>query len=354
MYVEYYNFQGLPFQLTSDHRFFFNNGPHKRAEAYLRFGLGQGEGFVVITGEIGAGKTTLVNYVLSKLTRTNKTTAQLVTSQLEAGSMLQMVAAAFGIPGTFDDKAGSLRAIEAFLRQNHEAGRQALLFVDECQNIPVAALEELRMLTNFQADDAGLLQVCLVGQPQFRETLASKELEQLRQRVITTYHLEALSEAETRDYIEHRLRTVGWSDDPSISDDAFAAIHLETGGVPRRINMLCNRILLYGFLEDTHRIDGALVADVVKELSREGLPAPSKEQPAEQEAAAPDLKEEPAAEAADEAPSAAQHAQSATISRVSDLQISRRLTAVEAMVKAQNEKLERLLKLIEGDNHKVG
>ena len=358
MYTEYYKLRGLPFRLTPDHRFFCNNGPHKRAEAYLGFGLSQGEGFVVITGEIGTGKTTLINHVLSKLTQSQRITAQLVTTQLEAENMLRMVVSAFGISDNLTNKADRLRAIETFLQDNYRIGQQTLLFVDECQNLPVSALEELRMLSNFQYEDKGLLQICLVGQPQFRQILASDDLEQLRQRVVTTFHLEPLNQEESRQYIEHRLNRVGWRNDPSFSEEAFTLIYKETGGLPRKINTLCNRLLLFGQLEDTHRINEDLVQEVVDELRKEGLPTvadkvqePVVQQPAVQASVAPDPPVEAPANTTVQGRSASEQVQMAT---VSDLQIARRLLSIERLLKSQNEKLDEVLKMIHSSTPKVG
>ncbi len=190
---------------------------------------------------------------------------------LDAENMLRSVAVKFDVPQEGIDKATLLKRIETFLIDNHRVGKPVLLFVDEAQNLPHSALEELRMLSNIQLDSRPLLQIYLVGQPEFRHTLASKDLDQLRQRVITSYHLGPLNEQETRAYIEHRLRQVGWNDDPSFSDQTFRMIHEASGGVPRRINQLCERILLHGFIEGEHEIDSDLVHEVLRDMSEEGL-----------------------------------------------------------------------------------
>jgi putative secretion ATPase (PEP-CTERM system associated) len=272
MYTEFYNFRGLPFQITPDHRFFFDSRPHSKAAAYLTYGLSQGEGFIVITGEIGAGKTTLVNHMLSQIQGPDRVTAKVVTTQFEADNFMRVIASAFGIEQEGLDKATILRRIESFLKQCHEQGKRALLFVDEVQNVPPSSLEELRMLSNFQVEEKSLLQIFLVGQPQFRHTLISEDLEQLRQRVIATYHLSGLDNDETRHYIEHRLRRVEWQDDPEISDDAFHMVFEITNGVPRRINLLCDRLLLFGYLEELHRIDVSAVREVALDMQTEGIP----------------------------------------------------------------------------------
>jgi putative secretion ATPase (PEP-CTERM system associated) len=269
MYSKYYGFKDLPFQLSPDSRFFYSSSGHEKALAYLRYGVEQGEGFIVITGEIGAGKTTLVEHVLSTLDHRRFVAARVVTTQLNADDLLRTVASAFGVTQEGLDKASLLRRLEGFLRQTHHQNKRSLLLIDEAQNLAVGPLEELRMLSNFSMGPRPLLQSFLLGQPQFRATISRPELEQLRQRVIASYHLGPMSGEETRAYIEHRLRTVGWSNDPRISDEAFRRIHEHTDGVPRRINTLCSRLLLFGFLEERHIIDGDVVQAVWRDLSGE-------------------------------------------------------------------------------------
>ena len=269
MYTEFYRLRGLPFQLTPDPRFFYNSAGHTRAMAHLTYGLHQAEGFIVITGEVGTGKTTLVDLLLSQLDPSAFSTAKIVTSQLGGEDVLRMVSAAFGfyVPGM--EKAQMLRRIEELVVHNMRSRKRSLLIIDEAQNLSVAALEELRMLSNFGSGAAAPLQSFLVGQPQFRSIMASPELEQLRQRVIASYHLGPLSEEETKAYVQHRLKTVGWQDDPALSDAAFAAIHRNSDGVPRRINTLCSRILLWGYLEEKHAIEADDITQVAEELRTE-------------------------------------------------------------------------------------
>lgn len=332
MYTAFYKLQGYPFQISPDHRFFFDKGPHKKAAAYLKFGLSQGEGFVVVTGEVGAGKTTLINHVLSQIKR-ERVTCKVDTTQLEAENFLRMVASGFGLPQEGADKATVLRRIEAFLRETHRAGKRTLLFVDEVQNLPYSSLEELRMLSNFQENQSALLQIYLVGQPQFKKTLAGENLEQLRQRVITNYHLRPLNADETREYIRHRLEQVGWKNDPSFTEPAMAAIFRDTGGVPRRINLLCSRLLLFCCLEELHEINEEAVNDVVADMREEGLPS---------------IVEQPTAAAR-----SAVHGelnghgeeQSATLA-LGVLRLARRLNMVEQLARNQDDKLSEILDLM--------
>jgi len=277
MYSEFYNLSGRPFQLTPDPRFYFNSSTHKKAMAYLTYGLSQGEGFIIVTGDIGAGKTTLVGHLFDELDRERFVAAKVVTTQISADDTLRMVASGFGIPAEGADKSTILHRIEQFLRAQYRAGRRALLIVDEAQNLPISALEELRMLSNFQEGDRALLQSFLLGQPEFREKWAlDPALEQLRQRVIATHHLEPMTAEETTGYIKHRLERVGWKDDPTFSADAFAAIHDYTQGVPRRLNTLCARLLLYGAIEELHSINREVVEEVVADLERDNRAAAAK------------------------------------------------------------------------------
>jgi putative secretion ATPase (PEP-CTERM system associated) len=269
MYTEFYNLTGQPFQLTPDHRFYFGSSGHKRAMAHLSFGLSQAEGFIVITGDVGAGKTTLMGHLLSTLDSTKYVSATLVTTQLGADDVLRMVASAFGLDQEQADKATLLRRIEAFCESNHSEGKHCLLLIDEVQNLSFQALEELRMLSNFQSGGKALLQSILLGQPQFRRTLASSDLDQLRQRVIASYHLGPITAQETREYIRHRMNAVGWNNDPVLSEDAYLEAYRRSGGVPRKINVLCSRLLLYGFLEETHELDGTAVIQVAEDLKQE-------------------------------------------------------------------------------------
>lgn len=270
MYDKFYRFTGIPFLLTPDSRFFFGSAGHSRAIAHLVYGLAQQEGFIVITGEVGAGKTTLIEQAWSQLNRNTYVMARIVTTQVSGDDLLRLVMANFGVgdtPGL--DKATLLRRFEHFVRDQQLAGRRCVLVVDEVQNLSLAALEELRMLSNITIDGRASVQTILLGQPQFRAILASRDVEQLRQRVLASYHLGPLTEAETRGYIEHRLKMVGWTGDPRWQDAAFAAVFQHSGGIPRRINTLCSRVLLYGALEEAHEITAQTVDMTAGELNQD-------------------------------------------------------------------------------------
>jgi general secretion pathway protein A len=269
MYVPFYGFRVKPFQLKPDPSFFFGSKGHKRAMAYLEYGLSQREGFIVITGEVGAGKTTLGRNLFRKLESEKILAAQIVNTDLESADTLRMVAAAFGLPYENSDKASLLIRLEQFFRQCDQQGKRTLLVVDEAQNLSRRTVEELRMLSNFQTDDRPLLQTFLLGQPEFRKTLLGSDMEQLRQRVIATYHLGPMDLSETRLYIEHRLTTAGWCGDPSFEDDAFETIHNHAAGIPRRINALCDRLLLMGCLEKLHNFGSTEVGEVIRDIQQE-------------------------------------------------------------------------------------
>src|SRR5258706_1409422 len=221
MYEAYYQFRGKRFQLSADPNFLSASHGHRRAMAYLTYGVHQGEGFIVITGEVGAGKTMLASTLARKMASQTFVLAQVVSTSLEADDLVRTVAAALGVSQE-TSKAVLLNRIEQFLLACHRKGKRVLLVIDEAQNLPAKSLEELRMLSNFVYAGKPLLQTFLLGQPEFRRTLLSAELEQLRQRVTASCHLGPMDGAETEAYILHRLKTVAWNDDPSFSRASFA------------------------------------------------------------------------------------------------------------------------------------
>ena len=269
MYESFFGLTGKPFQLNPDPSFYFGSRGHKRAFAYLEYGLYQSEGFIVITGEIGAGKTTIVRSLLEQLDPTKVVAAQIVSTQLDADDMLRAVGVAFGLPVASVDKAMLLASLEAHFCQLAVENKRALLVVDEAQNLTPRAVEELRMLSNFQLGDRALLQSFLVGQPELREMMQGPGMQQLRQRIIASYHLGPLDKTETKAYVEHRLHHVGWKDDPHFEPASFELIHALTGGIPRRINTLCNRLLLAAFLGERHVLTESDVQAVAGEIRDE-------------------------------------------------------------------------------------
>jgi general secretion pathway protein A len=269
MYERHFGLTAKPFQLSPDADFFFGSRGHRRALAYLEYGVHKGEGFIVVTGEVGAGKTTLLQDLIRRLPGDAIIAAQVVSTQLDADDLLRMVASAFGLESASSEKSALLVQLQAHLTSLHASGKRALLIVDEAQNLSPRAVEELRMLSNFQVGNQSLMQSFLVGQPEFRSVMQRPEMQQLKQRIIASYHLGPLDRPETERYIEHRLVHVGWKRDPSFTEAAFDRIHAASDGIPRRINALCDRLLLAAYLGDRHDIGPEDVEQVSAELISE-------------------------------------------------------------------------------------
>lgn len=267
MFTQYYRFTGHPFQLTPDSRFYFGSQGHSRAFSHLVYGLSQEEGFIAITGEVGAGKTTMVEQLWAQLDRNSYIIGRIVTTQVAGDDLLRLAVSSFGMQPEGVDKATLLRRMEQFFREQRQAGRRCLLVVDEVQNLSIPALEELRMLSNITIDGRPGLQTILLGQPQFRRILANPDLEQLRQRILASYHLGPMSPMETRAYIEHRLKTVGWAGTPAWEDGAFDAMHRGSDGIPRRINTLGSRVLLLAALDEAQVVTAAMVDATAAEMA---------------------------------------------------------------------------------------
>ncbi len=269
MYRDFYNFTARPFQLTPDLRFLYPSRSHKRALSYLRFGMEQSEGFVVITGHIGTGKTMLIQTLLAELADQEVATARIAAANLDEDTILSAVAAAIGQPHEGRSKVALLSNLEKALRHARDKLSGVLLIVDEAQTLTPAAIEELRILTNLESQGRALLQIFLVGQTELRVTLQARRMEQLRQRVVASYHLEPLSPEETKRYIGFRLVAVGWNGDPSFSPAVYEKIYEYTGGIPRKINIVMDRLLLFGYLEEIRDFDTSEVDKVIEEMSQE-------------------------------------------------------------------------------------
>ena len=313
MYEDHFGLTERPFQLTPDPRYWFDSATHKKAMAYLGYGLAQGEGFIVITGDIGAGKTTLVGHVTEQIDPANLSVITIVSTAIEADDLLRVVASGLDIDPVGRTKAELLTLIERGLHAVARTGRRTLLIVDEAQALPVSALEELRMLSNFQAGNRALLQIFLLGQPEFRERLnGSDRLEQLRQRVIAIHHLDPMEPEEVADYVAHRLRIAGWKGTPDFADNVFQVLHRATGGVPRRLNQLMGRVLLHAAITDATVIDAALVNTV------RAVPDPIRSAPLEAVSPSADT----------------------------DAELRQRIAALESRVEEQDAALRRILTLL--------
>jgi putative secretion ATPase (PEP-CTERM system associated) len=322
MYTDFYGFTDRPFQLTPDARFYFDSRTHKKAMAYLGYGLAQGEGFIVITGDVGAGKSTLVAHLMATIDRSRLNAINIVSTQVEGDDMLRLAAQGMGLPTEEVEKAQLLERVEHHLEEQARKGKRTLLIVDEAQNLPTSSLEELRMLSNFQVGGQALLQIFLLGQPEFREKLLQSDgLEQLRQRVIATHHLEPMEANEVEPYISHRLSLVGWQGRPAIDEDAYLEIYRATGGVPRRVNQIAGRLLLHASVEQLQTIDADTVAAVADDMAQDG----ARVQPLR-------------AELAQVAPQQGE--------AVRDLGLERRVAAIEARLDEQERALRRVLTLL--------
>jgi putative secretion ATPase (PEP-CTERM system associated) len=274
MYENFYGLESKPFQLNPDPNFYFGSKQHSRAKAYLDYGVQRSEGFIVITGEVGAGKTTLVRGLLNSLDPDKTTAAHLVTTQVDAEDILKLVSAAFGVVVIGSSKADILLALEAYLVDQLRQEKRCLLVIDEAQNLSLRAVEELRMLSNFQFETQALLQTFLVGQPEFRSTLQNPNMHQLRQRVTASCHIGPLDLNETGEYIEHRLKKAGSTGFPGFSEGAIEGIFKASNGLPRRINFVCDRLLLYGFLSEKNKFDDDDVSEIVREITEENATFP--------------------------------------------------------------------------------
>ncbi|HHJ15652.1 MAG TPA: DUF2075 domain-containing protein, partial [Gammaproteobacteria bacterium] len=270
-YESFYNLERDPFRLSADHTFVYAHKSYKTALSYLQFAAYREEGFVMITGKPGTGKTTLISEILSELNPRKVITATLVTTQLDSHDLLHMVASAFGLEHADASKSTLLLRIESFLRKNRQAGRRAILLVDEAQGLTLDAIEELRQLSNMVVDGTPILQTFLIGQDELRDLVKSPQLDQLRQRIVASSHLEPLTEDEVFAYVRHRLLMAGWNDDPQIANAVVKLVHHYSNGIPRKVNLIFGRLLLYGFTEDRHTLLREDMEAVIRELKKELL-----------------------------------------------------------------------------------
>ena len=273
MYERFYELRERPFALSPDPDYLYPSRVHREALDYLRYGLESHAGFVIITGEIGSGKTTLLQTLLRGLD-SQTTVARIVNTMLEPRELLETIMIDFGLEPAGKSKPLLLRDLAQYLVDQRLAGRMVLLVIDEAQNLTADALEELRMLSNLETEKSKLLQIVLVGQPNLRDKLGAPELEQLRQRITVSYHLQPLDAGETENYINHRLRRAAVGSPVVFPREATEMIHTRSRGVPRIINIICDAALVFGYAEERRTINLALVQEVLAELELTGvLPA---------------------------------------------------------------------------------
>ena len=271
MYEAFYQLSADPFRLSPDPGFCFQHRTYRKAMAYMLHALHRAEGFIMITGRPGTGKTTLINDLIQTLKPDQAVVAKIVSTQLTAEDLLNLVAYAFNLDPGGGGKAKVLVQVKRFLEQQYQHGRRPLLIVDEAQDMGEEALEELRLLTNLLVGNHQLLQVFLIGQEQLRDTVNTPSLEQLNQRLIAATLLDPLDADDTRAYMKHRLRCVNWKGDPLLSTETFAMIQRYSQGIPRRINQICSRLFLHGSVEEKHRLGLADLKMVIGELQQELL-----------------------------------------------------------------------------------
>ena len=271
MFEVFYNLSDNPFRLTPDPKFCFRHPSHDRAHAYLQYALRLGEGFIMVTGRSGIGKTTLTQVFLAELEHTEVVAARVASANVEATDLMRVVAYSYGIDVEGVDKATLLTRLKQYFVEQTQSGRRVLLIIDEAQGLAYAALEELRLLADLQMGSRPLLQLFLVGQEKLHGLMQEPSMEQFQQRVIGVCHLEPLCLADTRAYMEHRLRKADWKGDPELTGEAVLEIYRFSKGVPRHVNKICTRLLLDGFMEKKHKLDRNDVLEVAEALRAEQL-----------------------------------------------------------------------------------
>jgi putative secretion ATPase (PEP-CTERM system associated) len=264
MYEQFYGFREKPFQLVPNPTYLFKSSKHQNALTYLEYGIKECVGFILLTGEVGAGKTTLIQYLLSR-TGPQIDAAVIFNTQVNANELLAMIMSEFELEAS-GNKAGDLGNLHQFLIDSYAAGKQAFLIIDEAQNLSTEALEEVRMLSNLHSETQSLLQIMLVGQPELKKKLKQPSLRQFTQRIAASYHLTGISKEETGQYIAHRLKTAGGRPD-LFTPAAAELVHDMSGGIPRAINLVCQAALVYGFADESKMIG----QDVIHQINKDEL-----------------------------------------------------------------------------------
>ncbi|KPK43004.1 MAG: hypothetical protein AMJ78_00075 [Omnitrophica WOR_2 bacterium SM23_29] len=267
MYCEFYGLKERPFNVTSDPAFFFLSSSHQEALSHLKYGIKERKGIIVISGEIGTGKTTLCRVFLSQSQQKNIKTAFIINPNFSTKELLEAIVADFGIPITKKTKLSLVAQLNKFLIEETTQGNNAALIVDEAQNLNPKQLEEIRLLSNLETDKNKLMQIVLVGQPELKFKLNLEKLIQLQQRVVVRYHIGPLQKEELKNYINHRLKIAGSNPERiQFTDGAQEIIYKFSGGTPRLVNILCDRCLLAGFVAKTNTIDDKITRNSMKEV----------------------------------------------------------------------------------------
>ncbi len=268
MYCEYYEFDSAPFNITPDPRFLFFSEQHQDALNHMLFGIRERKGFVQLTGEVGCGKTTLCRALLEQLGR-EYVTALIFNPMLSEGQLLRAILADFGVESMPEDSYGNYERLNEFLLKIANQGQDAVLVIDEAQNLPPNMLEQLRLLSNLETDNRKLIQVILMGQPELQQILDTHELRQLRQRITVRYHLEPLNRYDVERYLQHRLSVAGCKGIPYFTPAAIKRIYRYSRGIPRLVNALADKALLAGYVYRTDKIGWRLIGKAVRELEGE-------------------------------------------------------------------------------------
>jgi general secretion pathway protein A len=265
VYLDYYGLSEPPFDITPNPRFLFYSAKHREAYNHLLYGIRERKGFIQLTGEVGAGKTTLCRAMLEQLDP-RYATALILNPVMSPQEMMKAIALEFGLPVNGLDRLEILSVINQFLLQQVEAGKETVLIIDEAQDLTDELLEQIRLLSNLETDNRKLLQIVLMGQPELRDRLNNPRLRQLRQRITVRYHLLPLSRHEVNQYVQHRLHLCGGNGIPSFTRAALWRVYHYTQGIPRLVNALCDKALMAGFVQQRGSIDFRLINRAIREL----------------------------------------------------------------------------------------
>lgn len=266
MYEAFFGLAVKPFELVPNPNFFYHSHSHRKALNYLKYGLRERAGFILLTGEVGSGKTTIIRDIIADMD-SDVVLSMIFNTRVSTKQVLAMINEDFGLPVSGRDKVALLRELNDFLLDLHAQKKRPVVIIDEAQNLSAAALEEIRLLSNLEATDTKLLQIVMVGQPELKKTITRHELRQLRQRISVHCHLDPLSREETEDYVFHRLELAGNRNAVHWGGGTFDALYRYSHGIPRLINIFCDFILLAAFVEETRELNLELVEEVLGDTS---------------------------------------------------------------------------------------